>query len=91
METANGDYKKYKETDQTQKSKVGKSTLLGFKKIIASNNEHLEDLQKRVEAIPTVWSEHTWQFKDQWWRYTGEMGWSIKNIQTTGMDLGWFS
>jgi len=64
---------------------------VGLKKPFATIVEHLENLQKRVENLPEVWNDHTHAFKDNWWRYTGEMGWSIKIIQTTGMDLGWFS
>ena len=90
-EKAREGMKKYKAEDKVQKSRMAKSALVAMKKPVEENFEHLENLDERIKNLLQTWNDHSHAFKDNWWKYTGEMGWSIKNIQTTGMDLGWFS
>ena len=60
--------------------------------VINENNvDWIGRAKNLTDGLVDKWNNHTHDFKESWWRYTGEMGWNIKNIQTTGMDLGWFS
>jgi hypothetical protein len=84
-------FEKYLEHDKSPESVESKKELVGMRNIISGFEKRFEIAEKKVEKLPETWNDHTHAFKEQWWMYTGEMGWSIKNVQTTGMDLGWFS
>jgi len=88
-EKARENFRLYKDSDKSLKSKIGKNNLIAFTKKLEKYMKTIDAFVKKTSEAEEDFKERGKALKDNWFQYTGEMGWSIKNIQTTGMDLGW--
>jgi len=86
---ARENFRLYKDSDKSLKSKIGKNNLIAFTKKLEKYMKTIDAFVKKTSEAEEDFKERGKALKDNWFQYTGEMGWSIKNIQTTGMDLGW--
>jgi hypothetical protein len=88
-EKARENFQLYKDSDKSLKSKIGKNNLIAFAKKLENYKKTIDAFVKKTSEAEEDFKERGRTLKENWFKHTGEMGWSIKNIQTTGMDLGW--
>jgi hypothetical protein len=88
-EKARENFQLYKDSDKSLKSKIGKNNLIAFAKKLENYKKTIDAFVKKTSEAEEDFKKRGRTLKENWFKHTGEMGWSIKNIQTTGMDLGW--
>ena len=88
-EKARDNFQLYKESDKSLKSKMAKNNLIAFIKKFDKYTSTVDEFEKKILGAEEDFKSRGKTLKENWFLHTGEMGWSIKNIQTTGMDLGW--